>query len=141
MSSSKNEDQEELEALGKAVRAFARFEIKALARKLIHQLQRFPASGLFEVRGFKTLWDAFCYKAQNGPFEDQIEFAWEHLLDGLLAEVSGQIPTHISPLLSYYATWELDEAVAGEWTEGIKEVIRKQLTAYARDRPLARFEK
>ncbi len=61
MSSLKNEDQEELEALGKAVRAFARFEIKALARKMIYQLQRFPASGLFEVRGFKTLWDAFCY--------------------------------------------------------------------------------
>jgi hypothetical protein len=35
-------------------------------------LQRFPASGLFEVRGFKTLWDAFCYKAQNGPFDDPI---------------------------------------------------------------------
>jgi hypothetical protein len=62
-------------------------------------------------------------------------------LDGLLAEVSGQIPAHISPLLSYYASWELDEADAGEWTEGIKEVIRQQLTAYAMDRPLARFEK
>jgi hypothetical protein len=41
MSSSESEIREELETLGKAVRTFARFEIQALAWKLIYQLQRF----------------------------------------------------------------------------------------------------
>ena len=141
MSSSENEIQEELEALGKAVRTFARFEIQVLARKLIYQLQRFPASGIFEEHGFKTLWDEFCYNSQNGPFDVHIVRAWEHTLDGFLAELVGRIPAHIAPLLSNYAAWELDEAVAGDWTEGIKEVIGKQLTAYAINRPLGRFEK
>ena len=138
MSSSK--DKEELEALGKTVRAFARFEIQALARKLIYQLQRLPASGIFGVRGFKTLWDEFCYDSQKGPFDDQIARAWKHTLDGFLTEVSGRIPGHIAPLLSNYAAWELDEVAAGDWTESIKKALRAQLTVYANNRSLDRFE-
>ena len=38
MSSPENENQDELEALGKAVRTLARFEIQVLARKLIYRL-------------------------------------------------------------------------------------------------------
>lgn len=141
MSLSEGETREELEALGKAVRTFARYEIQVLARKLIYQLQRLPASGIFEEHRFKTLWDEFCYNSQSGPFHDQIARAFEHALDGFLAELSGRIPAHIAPLLSNYAAWELDEAVAGDWTEGIREVIRKRLTAYAINRRLGRFEK
>ncbi len=141
MSSSENETEEELEALGKAVRTFARLEIQALTRKLIYHLQRCPASGIFEEHRFKTLWDEFCYNSQSGPFDDQIARAFNNTLDGFLAELSDRIPAHIAPLLSNYAAWELDEAVPGDWTEGIKEVIRRQLTAYAINRPLGRFEK
>jgi hypothetical protein len=145
MSSSESEILEELETLGKAVRTFARFEIQALARKLIYQLQRFPASGIFEDRRFKTLWDEFCYNSQEGPFdlpdvgEISIARAWKQTLDGFLEELLGRIPAHIAPLLSNYAVWELDGTVAGVWTDGIKEILQNQLTAYAADRPLGRL--
>ena len=140
MNSSENEIQDELETLGRAVRTFARFEIQALARKAIYRLQRLPATGVYGVPGFKTLWDEFCYDSQNGPFDDQIVYAWEHTLGEFLGELSGRIPAHLAPLLSNYAAWELDEAVSGDWTEGLKDVIRKQLTIYATHRPLGRFE-
>ena len=130
------EDQEELEALSRAVRTFARFEIQVLTRSVIHQLQRLPASGIFSARGLKTLWDEFCYDSQKGPFDDQIARAWKDTIDSFLTKVSGRVPGHIAPLLLNYAAWELDEAVAGGGTENIKEVLREQLAAYANNRSL-----
>ena len=93
MTASNSDIPEELEMLGKAVRTFGRFEIQALARKLIYQLQRFPASGIFEERGFKTLWDEFCFNSQEGPFDlpEVGARGWDQTLDGFLDELVARI--------------------------------------------------
>jgi hypothetical protein len=141
MTSSNSETLEELETLGKAIRTFGRVEIQALARKIIYQLQRFPGSGIFEERGFKTLWDEFCYVSQVGPIDlpEVGEHGWEQTLDGFLDELVARIPTHKAPLLSTYAAWQLDGTFADAGTDGIKEILRNQLTAYAADRSLVGF--
>ena len=141
MTASNSEISEGLETLGKAVRTFGRFEIQALARKLIHQLQRFPASGIFEERGFKTLWDEFCYNSQEGPFDlpEVGERGWDQTLDGFLDELVARIPAHKEPLLSSYAGWQLDGTSVDVGTDGIKKILRDQLTTYAVERSLARF--
>jgi hypothetical protein len=141
MTASNSDIPEELEMLGKAVRTFGRFEIQALARKLIYQLQRFPASGIFEERGFKTLWDEFCFNSQEGPFDlpEVGARGWDQTLDGFLDELVARIPAHKAPLLSTYAAWQLDGTYADVGTDGIKEILRNQFTSYAAERCLARF--
>lgn len=136
-----NEIPEELETLGIAIRTFGRFEIQALARKLIYQLQRFPASGIFEERGFRTLWDEFCFNSQEGPFDlpEVGEGGWDQTLDGFLDELVARIPAHKAPLLSIYAAWQLNGTFADVGTDGIKEIMRNQFTSYAMERSLARF--
>jgi len=121
-----------LESTHEAVRIFARIEVEALTRKVIHRLQRVHSSGIFgDDYIYKTLWDEYCHEAQNGPHE-LLENAWEMTIATVLDDVVEQVPRHSAVLLSIHAAWELDEHDAAKmlgsvWPDGIKRLVQDGL--------------
>ena len=121
-------------------RVGGRIEFAALTRKVIHRLQRFQASGIFEDDYiYKTLWDEYCHEAQVGP-HDLLESAWELTITPFLDDVIERIPNHSAMLLSIYAAWQLgqDEAefVGSFWTDGIRLVLQDRLHEQAAKRSI-----
>lgn len=55
-------------ALWKAAWCFSDVRIQALARKVMHGLQRMPAGGIFgDDYRFKSFWDEYSREVQEGP--------------------------------------------------------------------------
>lgn len=129
------------EATQAAVRKYARTEIQALTRKVIFRLQRIPASGIFgDEYAYKSLWDEYCYEMQQGPHEI-LDYAWDQTLEQILGGIVDSVPKCSAVLLSIYAAWDLDEeddpALIGTvWPDGMKQVIKNQLSKQASDRSL-----
>lgn len=72
-------------ALWKATWRFSDTRIQALARKVIHGLQRMPASGIFgDDYRFKSVWDEYCREVQEGP-HPMLEGAFDQTVDPMLA--------------------------------------------------------
>ncbi len=129
-----------LESIYKEVRAYARIELRALARKVIHRLQRIKASAIFgDDYIYKTLWDEYCHEVQQGP-HDMLEYAWGLTIPPFLDDVIERIPSHAAVLLSIFAAWELceDEAriVGSIWPDGIQRVLQSRLVEQAAKRSL-----
>ena len=139
---SKDEDWHSvLEGTHAAVRAFARIEIEALTRKVIHSLQRLRSSGIFgDDYLYKSLWDEYCHEVQDGPHA-MLEGASNLNIDPFLDHVVEQVPHHVGVLLTIYAAWELDEhddanLVGPVWPDVIKRLVRDSLAKKAGMRSL-----
>lgn len=132
------------ESTHKAVRVFARIEIEALSRRVIHRLQRRHLTGIFgDDYIYKTLWDEYCHEVQEGP-HDALESAWELTIGQIVDHVIENIPHHVAVLLSIFAAWELCDAdepefVGSIWPDGLKRVLLGQLAEDAGARNLHRF--
>jgi hypothetical protein len=126
-----------LERTHRAVRSFARSEFDARARKIMHRLQRTPASGIYgDDLDHKTLWDEFCYETHNGPTDD-LRRAWHQVIDPHLNTTIESIPEETAILLSIYSCWELEgdlDLCGSVWTDGMKEMLEKALITYATTR-------
>lgn len=131
-----------LERTHTAVRDFARREFNTCARRLVHRLQRIPASGIYgDNLGHKTLWDEFCYEKHNGPTAE-LQLAWHQAIDPHLESVIESIPRETAVLLSVHSCWELQEdlEVCGSiWPDGIKDVLQKTLINHAMSRRSCRI--
>lgn len=56
---------------------FADWTYGRLARKVVHAMQRFEATGIFgDDHGCRTLWDEYCHERHHGPHE-ALEAAWD----------------------------------------------------------------
>lgn len=125
-----------LEDTHDAVRAFARVEIAALARRSIYRLRRVKASGIYgDDLGHKSLWDEWSFEVNNGP-HDLLDDAWSATLTPILSKIVEEIPSHVARLISVYAIWELDEREGSSeigmiWLDGIFELLRVQLSKEA----------
>ncbi|NJM49704.1 MAG: hypothetical protein HC843_01410 [Sphingomonadales bacterium] len=77
------------------------YEIERYAKSFRHVLERFPASGIYgDDYGLRSLWDEFCFEAQEGPVSE-LEYAWDHTLDGFVQAIVERIPAHHQELLSW----------------------------------------
>lgn len=129
---------------GKAVRDFAAIEIDRLARRIVHALQRMPASGIYgDDYAYKSLWDEYCHEAQEGP-HDGLEGSWEMTINPFVDEVLDKIPHHVGVLLTILAASNLDEPQEAEMIgafdrEGIKELVLSSIDEIARRREISRF--
>ena len=123
-----------LECTHQAVRAFARSQFDACARKIVYRLRRIPTSGIYgdDLR-HRTLWDEFCYERQQGP-TDALQNAWQQAIEPHLESVIEALPTETAVLLSIYSCWNLEEDLSmcgSVWADGMKEVLNKTLIEHA----------
>ena len=117
-----------LERTHEAVRKFARSEFAVLTRKIVYQLGRVPASGIYGSKKHKTLWDEYCYEKNMGPSDPQIVATWNDTLSPHLQEFVESIPAPTAILLSNYSVWDLDaplELCGSIWPDGMKEVLEE----------------
>lgn len=103
------------------------------ARKLIHTLQRMPASGIFgsDYR-FKSVWDEFCCEVQEGP-HPILEAGFDQTVDPLIAWQVDQLEQSERQLLEIALTEGADES------GNIAMAVRKSLRGIAIDRDLSKF--
>ena len=120
-------------ALWKAAWRFSDARVQALARKVIHALQRMPASGVFgDDYRFKSVWDEYCREVQEGP-HPMLEAAFDQAIDPMIAWQVDQLDESERQLLEI----ALVEG-AEEWG-AIAMAVRKSLQGIAIDRDLSKF--
>jgi hypothetical protein len=79
---------------------FAQARYSALARKLVFQLQRIKASGVYgDDYRHKTLWDEYCHEVQEGPY-NLLDHAWDRTLTPALSAIVDAIPRYEAALLT-----------------------------------------
>lgn len=64
----------------RAAYAFADQTYARLARRIVHAMQRFPASGIFDGEPHRTLWDEYCHERHFGPHE-ALGSIWDETVD------------------------------------------------------------
>ncbi|WP_187335503.1 hypothetical protein [Novosphingopyxis iocasae] len=120
-------------ALWKAAWRFSDARIHALARKVIHAMQRMPASGVFggDYR-FKSVWDEYCREVQEGP-HPMLEAAFDQTVDPMIARHIDQLDKSERQLL------EIALADGANDPGDIATAVRKSLPSIAIDRDLSKF--
>ncbi len=130
-----------LENTHKAVRVYARIELKGLARRVIYRLQRIDASGIYgDDYAYKSLWDERCHEVQEGP-HDQLDDAWTEVLCPILDDVIDSLPHHVAVLLSVFAACELNQEhnpdlIGSFWSDGVQRVLQAEVDRIAINRRL-----
>jgi len=75
----------------RAADRFAHWTYARLARKVVHAMQRFGATGIFDDGNHRTLWDEYCHERHHGP-HDALETVWDQTvtpyIDHALASLS-----------------------------------------------------
>jgi len=93
---------------GVAIRAFARMRFRAMAEELAAELRERPSSDIYgDDIVAKSIWDEYCYEAQNGPTFELID-AWSSLLDPLVADLIHRAPHEVAVLLTIAEQWYID---------------------------------
>ena len=120
-------------ALWKAAWLFSDTRIQALARKVIHGLQRMPASGIFgDDYRFKSVWDEYCREVQEGP-HPMLEAAFDQTVDPMIVWHIDQLDHSECQLL------EIALADGADDPGNIPMAVRKSLQGIAIDRDLSKF--
>lgn len=126
----------DLEAIHKAVLTYGQVEFEALARRVIHQLQRMPASGIFgDDFRYRSIWDEWCHEVQEGPHE-ALEYAWDVTINPFLVAALEELPGHVETLLTVYATGQVPGMQFSFQNEDLQEVLRETLGQMAMQREL-----
>lgn len=121
-------------ALWKAARRFSDTRIQALARKVVHSIQRMPANGIFgDDYLFKSVWDEYCREVQEGP-HPMLEAAFDQTVDPIIAWQVHQLDQSERQLLEIALADNADD------TGDIALSVRKSLQGIAIDRDLSKFE-
>jgi hypothetical protein len=127
----------------RALRAWARERFAALARRVVHALQRMAASGSFDDYGFRTLWDEYCHEMQHGPhgllkdaFEESVDPFVAHAVDQLSATEGKLLTTAAIDIYDEYDNWHGELCPAPDLME---RGVRDELIRMAMDRDLSRF--
>ena len=120
-------------ALWNAAWRFSDTRIRALARKVIHAMQRMPASGIFgDDHRFKSVWDEYCREVQEGP-HPILEAAFDQTVAPMIAFQVDQLDHSERQLL------EIALADGAEARGDIAVAVRKSLQGIAIDRDLSKF--
>lgn len=131
----------ELEEIYQAVTTYGRIEFEGLARRVIHQLQRMPASGIFgDDFRYRSIWDEWCHEVQEGPHE-LLEDAWDDAVLPFIDATLESVPAHVEALLTVYSTGQVpQEPGSGSqlavWGEDLQGVLREKLERMAMNREL-----
>lgn len=130
-----------MEKTQQAVYDYARAEIRSLARRAVHRLQRMEPSGIYggDYR-YKSLWAEYRHEVQEGPCE-QLEAAWDDVLTKTLNEIADSIPRQTAVLLTILAAHDIDEhegtdLIGSVWKEGIVRLLLEELADEAGGRAL-----
>ena len=126
-----------------AILEFANERYSALTRKVVVQLQRIKANGVYgDDYRHKTLWDEYCHEVQEGPY-DLLDDAWDKTLGPVLGAIVGAIPRHEAALLTIGAIWDLDEdyeTAPGVMPDLIQRNLQQMVSKLAGTRDMSRFD-
>jgi hypothetical protein len=128
-------------SMSRAARSIGQRRIEAMSRQVVHRLQRLPASGIFgDGAGLRTVWDEFCFDQQQGP-ASMLEWAWDSVIDPIIAELVAAIHVDEQYLLTVAAGWQHGEfdLPDGRYDELIRQAVRSGLVGSALDRSLYRL--
>jgi len=82
-----NDDEnwfQQLNATHSAVLDYGEKEVARLAGRIVWQLRRLPAVGLYsDGLDHRTVWDEYCYEVQHGP-HGHLPRAWDETLAPLI---------------------------------------------------------
>jgi hypothetical protein len=125
------------------VLCFSEERYAALVRKVMFQLQRAVATGIYgDNYEYNSLWDEFCHEMQNGPHEWP-EGAWKATIDPFIQVVVDAVPRHEAVLLTIGAIWNLDEDIEVDADAPFPAVIcrnlEQEVVKAARARDISRF--
>lgn len=133
-----NEDRlADLEAVYEAVRTYGQAEFERLARRVIHHLQRMPASGIFgDDFHYRSIWDEWCHEVQEGPHE-LLEHAMDDAILPLIKATLESVPAHVKALFVIYVTGQAPRLQGTAAREGhLKDVLRRELEQMAINRDI-----
>lgn len=119
------------------LRAWFRPRLDQLAAKVIHQLQRIPATGIFEEYNFDSVWGEISHDIQNGPWGD-ISDACGDLVQMAIQAAANDLPAHEWPLVKRLAMLSGHD-LEGEDFEFLCEALREKVSARAAARNLERY--
>ncbi len=127
----------DLEAIHKAVLTYGQVEFEALARRVIHHLQRMPASGIFgDDFRYRSIWDEWCHEVQEGPHE-LLEHAWDDAILPIINATLESIPAHVETLLVISATGRAPRGRGASVQEGhLQDALRRELEQMAINRDI-----
>jgi hypothetical protein len=130
-----------LEETHLAVCRFASVELDKLTRRVVHMMQRMPASGTYGDYPFKSIWDEYCHEQQNGPTE-QLEYAWDQIIRPAISWPIGLLPDEVATLISIGVDREprgVKNRPVSIDTDLIFHSVKHRLDRQAMDRSLDRF--
>ena len=110
------------------------------ARRIIHALQRSPATGVYgyDYR-HRSLWDELCHKTQSGPYWD--DDLWDSVLDPLLEREVGRLTPAEIEIVWLSTLPDVDDLqTAARDPEVVSEALRSGLMEAAGNRNMERFE-
>ena len=143
MSSSPDDGYAEMGEVCAVVRVYCDETFKRMARRIVAQMQRVRASGIYgDDYRHKTLWDEYCHEVQEGPYEP-IETAWDQTMRGFIDALVEELPRHEATILTIGAVWELeqDESLLGSvCADSISEQLKCVLDGVASARDMSRFD-
>lgn len=120
--------------LWRAAWRYAGERAEALARQVVHGLQRIPASGIFgDDFNYRTLWDEYCHELQHGPHPG-LEFAWDGTISPFIEACIDKLSPRERDLLELALSD--DSGRAGD----ISSAVTDAMATIAGGRDLSRFE-
>jgi len=127
----------DLEAIYKAVGAYGQAEFERLARRVIHHLQRMPASGIFgDDFHYRSIWDEWCHEVQEGPHE-LLEHAMDDTILPLINKILESVPAHVEALFLIYVAGRAPRGQGTAAREGhLQDVLRRELEQMAINRDI-----
>ena len=84
----------------RAADRFADRTYERLARKVVHAMQRFPATGIFGDFYNRTLWDEFCQERHFGSHEG-LDTAWDITVAPYIEQALASVSEHERDLLEH----------------------------------------
>lgn len=77
----------------RAADRFADWTYARLARKVVHAMQRFGATGIFNDGNHRTLWDEYCHERHHGP-HDALETVWDQTIKPYIDHALASLSRH-----------------------------------------------
>lgn len=77
----------------RAAYRFADSTYDRLARKVVHAMQRFGATGIFDNENHRSLWDEYCHEQHHGP-HDALETVWDQTITPYIDQALASLSRH-----------------------------------------------
>jgi hypothetical protein len=94
-----NDHEDPYDDVVRAAYRLADWTYGRLARKVIHAMRRFGATGIFDEGSHRTLWDEYCHERHHGPHAD-LESVWDQTITPYIDHALASLSHHERDLIN-----------------------------------------